>query len=137
MPQPKPTITLRRPSAPVPFAVADSFVRGEPETAAPVSAPPAGDTPGPVFETPEPPDVQTLGRPDIHPLRPGIVQRRSGRIRRRTTVYLEPSLATRLAVYCATYGLEISQIAEAAIIDYFNALDHRPQHTTEESSAAG
>jgi hypothetical protein len=115
--------------------MADSFVRAEADV---VTAPPVTTVAErPEEELAESPDVQPPGRLDIQPLRPGIVQRRSGRVRRRTTVYLEPSLSTRLAVYCATYGLEISQVAEAAILDHLNSLDRRSARPAQDSSAAG
>jgi hypothetical protein len=135
---PKPTITLRRPTPPIPLSVAESFVRGEsdpPPAARP--APANGHGAGPAADLLGRPDVQVAEHPDIQPLRPGIVQRRSGRVRRRTTVYLEPSLATRLAVYCATYGLEISQVAENAILDHLNSLERRPTRVQQEPGAAG
>jgi hypothetical protein len=131
VPAPKPAITLRRPSGP-PLAAADRFVAGDRPSSEPAAGPPpqserpsqdvtsstdiASQSPRAIRAEPDQDlDVQTAGGSDVQPLRPGIVQRRSGRIRRRTTVYLEPSLATKLAIYCATYSLELSKVAEDAL----------------------
>lgn len=45
----------------------------------------------------------------------GLVLRKSGRIRRRTTVYFDLDLAKRLTVYAATTDQDISDIVEAAV----------------------
>ena len=65
--------------------------------------------------------AQASGRPDVQapPLdRPGLVQRATGRVRRRRTVYLPPELDRRLAVHCAAEGLEVSDVVAQAVSSY-------------------
>lgn len=99
MPPSKPSVAIRRPPPPVDV---ERFVSGEPA----------------------PPDVQTSGRSDAQASRlqtgtgPGLVKRKDGRTRRRTTVYFPPDLATRLAVHCAREGVELSDAVTAAVDAY-------------------
>lgn len=44
-----------------------------------------------------------------------IVVRADGRIRRRMTAYIDPELATRLAVFCAREDAEMSDVFESAL----------------------
>lgn len=78
-------------------------------------------------------DVQTSGPPGAQMLSAGIVQRRSGRIRRRTTVYFEPKLAKRLEIHCATFGVELSDFVEGAVRTEFEALQHRANGANEQA----
>lgn len=96
MPSSKPVVSIRRPpmTRPDPAQV-ESFVNN------------AG--------------VQTSGRSDIQtPKGPGIVKRRSGRVRRRMTIYLPPDLARQLMVYAAEENLEISEIVTQAVEGFFD-----------------
>jgi hypothetical protein len=131
VPSAKPQIVLRRPGAPVPSHVAEAFIAGA-ET-------PAARVPAPLAPTEEPgsrlpddsgvgrlalvldkhPDVQVRGGSDVRPLRAGIVQRRSGRARRRMTVYFDPQLARTLKIYCATNGIELSDFVDAIVRGHF------------------
>jgi hypothetical protein len=93
MAKPKPTVAIRRPPSD-----AEAFVAGQ-------------------TKAPKRSDVQTSKRSDAPAAttRPGIVQRKDGRERRRLTVYLSPKLATQLAVHCAGQGLEMSDVIEQAL----------------------
>jgi hypothetical protein len=131
VPPAKPQITLRRPG--VPAHVADAFVAGGdavtaaiPSTVETPAATPAAEGQGSgsaaaasgghlALVSESRPDVQVPGSSDVRTLHAGIVQRRSGRARRRTTVYFDPQLARRLKVYCATYGVELSELVEKAV----------------------
>lgn len=79
-----------------------------------------------VAGTSEYPDVRALsgsgsqasGRPSTQTSEltgPGLVQRQSGKVRRRMTVYLPPELAKRLAVHCAGEGVEMSTVVAEAL----------------------
>lgn len=132
MPSPKPTISLRRPSLP-PLHVVEAFVGGAPTSAVDGPAEPtamAAPAPLPIAEaasevppvaapermpSPPPPYATRNANEITHTARPGLVQRRSGRVRRRTTVYLEPALAKKLTLYCAAHEIELSAVAEEAI----------------------
>lgn len=96
MPPSKPSVAIRRP----PPVDVERFVSGEPA----------------------PSDVQTSGRSDVQAsvaqTGPGLVKRKDGRTRRRTTVYFPPDLATRLAVHCAREGVELSDAVTAAVDAY-------------------
>ena len=46
------------------------------------------------------------------------VIRKNGTVRRRTTVYLEPEVARKLAAHCAAEGREMSHVVNAAIRDF-------------------
>lgn len=97
MPPSKPSVAIRRPPPPVDV---ERFVSGEPVAQ----------------------DVQTSGRSDAQASSsqagPGLVKRKDGRTRRRTTVYFPPDLATRLAVHCAREGVELSDAVTAAVDAY-------------------
>lgn len=49
---------------------------------------------------------------------PGLVQRQSGKVRRRMTVYLPPELAKSLMVRAAEKGEEASELVSAALTQY-------------------
>ena len=51
-----------------------------------------------------------------------IIERKSGRKRRRRTVYLPPKLDTVLRKYCAEHDIEISVIIEQAVDDYLERM---------------
>lgn len=154
MPSPKPAITLRRPTSlaersvlaerfvatenlisitsnapvpPAPAAASHELMPAESSAAAPraqlPSEPAPTVAPMPPESTPSPSPGQAA---DVPHLRPGIVQRRSGRVRRRLTVYIEPQLATRLAVHGATNGIDLSDIVETAIRNHLDALRSVP-----------
>jgi len=99
MPSRKPVVSIRRPpSTPDPDDV-ERFVSGD----------------GPTNVQPlKPLDVQTPERPAGR----ALVQRKSGRTRRRTTVYFPPELAKRLAVHCAGEGTELSEVVSRAVVAY-------------------
>jgi hypothetical protein len=65
------------------------------------------------------------GKEKTHPIATGIVRRATGRTRRRTTVYLDPTLAKRLVVHSATTDQDISEIAEMAILTYLDKAERR------------
>ena len=59
---------------------------------------------------------QTSKRPDVQASAPrGIVERKRSEKTRRMTVYLPPDLATRLAVYCAQHGRDMSDVVTEAV----------------------
>jgi hypothetical protein len=136
VPLAKPQITLRRPG--VSPQVAEAFVTGgevsataasSPTPAAP-SSPPAAEGQGSgssaatsgghlALVSERRPDVQVSGGSDVRPLRAGIIQRRSGRARRRTTVYFDPQLARTLKIYCATNGIELSDFVDSIVRGHF------------------
>lgn len=62
-------------------------------------------------EEPGRPNVQTSERPSA----PGLVERRSGRVRRRITVYLSPEIAGQLENYCFDRRAELSKTVEEAL----------------------
>jgi len=91
----KPNIVLRPPAPPPDPVEVERFVAGTPPS----------------------------GRPDDQaapPGRPGLVQRSTGRVRRRRTVYLPPELDRRLAVHCAGEGLEVSDVVARAVDAYLS-----------------
>jgi len=95
MPSRKPAVAIRRPP---PVQDVEQFVAGEPA------------------------DVQASRRSNARASSeqtgPGLVKRKDGRTRRRTTVYFPPDLATRLAVHCATAGVDLSDVVTAAVTEY-------------------
>ncbi len=105
-----------------------------PHVVAPPPLPPLPPVPSvPADRSPERLDVQTSGSSEVPaapraPLLPvassagrGVVVRADGTERRRTTVYLPPSLARRLTVYCAGEGLEMSEVTAAALEAWLGA----------------
>jgi hypothetical protein len=70
-------------------------------------------------------NAQTSERPNASPgeevpsLRgPGLVQRQSGAVRRRMTVYLPPTLAQSLQLSSVTEGRDLSDIVSDAVTQY-------------------
>ena len=149
MPPSKPPITLRRP---INLDVADQFVSGAgtqrppaPTLASVPASLPVEDAPSPSNQgSPEPAWESDAARASDRPqaavaavavaaekgrgepagaLRPGIMLRKSGRLRRRSTYYIEPALAMRLAVYCAKNSLDLSDVVEAGLRDHLDALN--------------
>ena len=67
--------------------------------------------------------TQTSERPDALPEKPalrgpGLVQRQSGVVRRRMTVYLPPDLAQSLQLGSVKEGREISEMVSDAVQQY-------------------
>ena len=82
-----PPVTLRKPPAAVDPEVASRFVNGK---------------------TSKRLDVQTSKQR-------GLVERKRSERTRRMTVYLSPELATRLAVYCAEHGRDMSDVVSESV----------------------
>jgi hypothetical protein len=134
----KPVVALRRPPPP---AAIETFIKsgeaptdaspGELAVDAQASAPSAETAGGPAAVEEAPTRIPSH---DVHPIRPlaaaatagalvrpGIVRRASGRVRRRTTVYLEPALAKWLVMFSAESEVEISDVVEQALTVYRDA----------------
>ncbi len=102
MPSPKPAVSIRRPPPTPAPADVERFVQGD-----------------------RPANVQPLKRPDVQTSEPakgpGLVKRKDGRTRRRTTVYFPPELGKRLAVHCVNEGIELSEAVTAAVTAYLES----------------
>jgi hypothetical protein len=103
-PSRKPAVAIRRPP---PAPDVERFVTGAPPD---VQAPRRSNA-----QTPRRSDVQASSPQAAGP---GLVKRKDGRTRRRTTVYFPPDLATRLAIHCASEGVELSDAVTAAVTAY-------------------
>jgi len=76
--------------APDPIAV-DAFISGKSKGRRPHSAPPEGRT---------------------------VIERKDGRMLRRTTVYMEVDLAKRVGVHAVMRGVDQTQIIKEALLEY-------------------
>lgn len=95
----KPTISPRKPPGSVDPAAAASFVAAS-----------GGGTSG-VNTASKHSDAQTSERPNSS----SVITRQDGRQLKRTTVYLPPGTAKRLAVRCAELDMELSAAMTEAI----------------------
>jgi|HubBroStandDraft_1064217.scaffolds.fasta_scaffold277526_2 hypothetical protein len=58
--------------------------------------------------------------PKPQPQQRGVVRRKDGTEVKRTTIYLPPPLAKKLAIYCATNDLEMSDVITVALEKYLH-----------------
>lgn len=98
MPPRKPTVSLRRPPAPVALDDVERFVQAAPGAPAPPAEPPRS----------VPPRRGARGAR-------GLVARKDGRELRRMTVYLPSDLARELALHCAERDLDASAVVSEAV----------------------
>jgi hypothetical protein len=134
----KPVVALRRPPPP---AAIESFIKSG-ESSVATSGPPPEEVEAPLGALAHHQHATAVlaDRQDateffaVHPIRhpvapeatpapvrPGIVRRASGRVRRRTTVYLEPALAKWLVMFSAEGEMEISDVVGQALTAYRQA----------------
>lgn len=109
MARPRPLAVVRPPPPADPIA---AFIRGDD----PVPQTPT-ERPADVHETPRErsPDVQET--PEERP-RDGtraLVERRGGRVTRRTTVHFKPETFAMLEAYCAAEGDDLSRVVDRAV----------------------
>lgn len=108
-----PTTVIRPP--PATDAVA-AFLRGEDPRALNVPQTPA-ERPVDVHETPLERSPDVPGTPEERP-RDGtraLVERRGGRVTRRTTVHFKPETFEALQAYCAAEGDDLSRVVDRAV----------------------
>lgn len=116
MPRSKPVISVRRPPPAAPIDV-DSFVAGghhRPDAQTSSDS----DAHERAVRLARPPAIQAPSDGQQPGDGPGLVQRQSGRVRRRMTIYLPPELAKGLAVHCAQSGAEISSVVATVLERY-------------------
>lgn len=108
MPPKKPTFSAR-PAPPAPAAELDEWIaKGRPETSRDVTGHP---------ETSE----DTPRRPETSRAPQGskvLVERRSGDIKRRVTIYFEPRTAQRLEEYCEAERYAMSDVVTIAVREH-------------------
>lgn len=117
MPPKKPTFTARpAPPPPAPSDELDAWIaQGRPETSRDVTG--RHETPQDASRRPE-----TSQDAPRHPRAPQgskvLVERRSGDIKRRVTVYFEPRTAQRLEEYCDAERYAMSDVVTLAVREY-------------------
>ncbi len=125
--QPRPSLTLRKPSTAAPDAVAAFVSASESEptlsvggTAAPLRAVPSMD---PVIVTVDPagPPRKT-DVPSFRRASRAVIERRTRPARRRTTVYLDVDVAAELALALAHRDQELSDAVNGAVRAWLDAI---------------
>ncbi len=126
--QPRPSLTLRKPSTVSPDAVA-AFVAASDSGSEP-ALPASGTGAPPLRAVPamEPIAVEPAGasrHPDVPSFRRAsraVIERRTRPARRRTTVYLDVDVATELALALARRDQELSDAVNGAIRTWLDAI---------------
>jgi hypothetical protein len=124
--QPRPSLTLRKPSTVSPDAVA-AFVAGSESEPAPPGTSAAAAPALRSVPSPEPLAGEPTGAPrraDIPSFRRAsrsVIERRTRPARRRTTVYLDLDVATELARALADRDQELSDAVNAAVRSWLDA----------------
>lgn len=127
--QPRPSLTLRKPTTVSPDAVA-AFVAAS-EGAAEPASPASGTAPPPLRAVPasEPSAAAGLAGPPRHADVPSfrrasraVIERRTRPARRRTTVYLDVDVASELAQALARRDQELSDAVNGAIRSWLAAI---------------
>jgi hypothetical protein len=125
--QPRPSLTLRKPSTVSPDAVAAFVAASEGEPASPANgtaAPPLRAVPsiessvaaGELAGAPRHADVPSFRRASR-----AVIERRTRPARRRTTVYLDVDVATELALALAQRDQELSDAVNGAVRAWLDA----------------
>ena len=125
---PSPSLTLRKPSAPSPDAIAAFVGADEGEVASPpkprtvqndeveaTSPKPRTVTASRALRT-VPKTEQVAAAPSFQRASRAIVERRNRSARRRTTVYLDVDVATKLAAVLQNSQQELSDAVNAAVV---------------------
>lgn len=114
-----PPTTVIRPPPPATTAV-EAFLRGEDPRAVNVpETPPERPADAPQASAERSPDVHET--PDERPPRDGtraLVERRGGRVTRRTTVHFRPDTFDALQAYCAAEGDDLSRVVDRAVREF-------------------
>lgn len=128
--QPRPSLTLRKPSSASPEAVA-AFVAGSEGASAPapvaptiaVAAPTIAVAPTPVLRAvpAEAPAARTADAPSFRRASRAVVERRTRPARRRTTVYLDVDVASELAETLRARDQELSDAVNRAVRAWLEA----------------
>jgi len=118
--QPRPSLTLRKPSTASPEAIAAFVGADEPDPASakpmPTAAPPSlRAVPAAESSTVAPGAVAPGAAPTFRRASRAIVERRTRSARRRTTVYLDVDVAVQLAKVLADRDQELSDAVNAAV----------------------
>jgi hypothetical protein len=127
--QPRPSLTLRKPSTVSPDAVAAFVAGSESEPAPPASsatvAPPLRSVPSPEPREPRAGEPTSAPRradiPSFRRASRSVIERRTRPARRRTTVYLDLDVATELARALAHRDQELSDAVNAAVRTWLEA----------------
>jgi hypothetical protein len=128
--QPRPSLTLRKPSTVSPDAVAAFVAASESESAPMLSAsgtvaPPLRSVPSmeplvAVVEPAGPPRLTDV--PSFRRASRAVIERRTRPARRRTTVYLDVGVATELALALAQRDQELSDAVNGAVRAWLDAI---------------
>jgi hypothetical protein len=126
--QPRPSLTLRKPTTVSPDAVA-AFVAASEQESEPSSAGSGAATPPlravPAMESPAAVQPASHRRADVPSFRRAsraVIERRTRPARRRTTVYLDVNVAAELALALAQRDQELSDAVNGAIRTWLDAI---------------
>lgn len=113
--QPRPSLTLRKPSTASPEAIAAFVGVDEPDPASAKPAPTAAPPSLRAVPSAEASTVALGSAPTFRRASRAIVERRTRSARRRTTVYLDVDVAVQLAKVLADRDQELSDAVNAAV----------------------
>jgi hypothetical protein len=118
----KPIHSLRKPGSSIPPAhIAAAFINAEPASVAATpavaqpSAPRLVSVPTPATETIAPPPKAAPRTKSAPSGNRKTLQRADGRQLRKLTLYMDPELAQRLAVFCAQAERDLSDVTQEAV----------------------
>jgi hypothetical protein len=122
--QPRPSLTLRKPSTISPDAVAAFVAASDSEPASSVS----GTLAPPLRAVPAVPPMEPAGAsrhtdvPSFRRASRAVIERRTRAARRRTTIYLDVDVATELAMALAQRDQELSDAVNGAVRAWLDAI---------------
>ena len=124
--QPRPSLTLRKPSTISPDAVA-AFVAASDSDSEPASSV-SGTVAPPLRAVPAVPPMEPAGAsrhtdvPSFRRASRAVIERRTRAARRRTTIYLDVDVATELAMALAQRDQELSDAVNGAVRAWLDAI---------------